>query len=101
MKRWHKEKPWRTLKRGASISGIIFLLSKEFAKWVLIANLIAWPVAYFAMNQWLQNFAYRINIELGTFILAGVLALIIALLTVGYQAVKAAKANPVDALRYE
>jgi len=53
------------------------------------------------MNQWLQNFAYRINIELGTFILAGVLALIIALLTVGYQAVKAAKANPVDALRYE
>jgi len=86
---------------GASISGIIFLLSKEFTKWVLIANLIAWPVAYFAMNQWLQNFAYRINIELGTFILAGVLALIIALLTVGYQAVKAAKANPVDALRYE
>jgi putative ABC transport system permease protein len=86
---------------GASISGIFFLLSKEFTKWVLIANLIAWPVAYFAMNQWLQNFAYRINIELGTFILAGVLALIIALLTVGYQAVKAAKANPVDALRYE
>jgi len=86
---------------GASISGIIFLLSKEFTKWVLIANLIAWPVAYFAMNQWLQNFAYRINIELGTFILAGVLALIIALLTVSYQAVKAAKANPVDALRYE
>ena len=86
---------------GASISGIIFLLSKEFTKWVLIANLIAWPVAYFAMNRWLQNFAYRISIGLGTFILAGVLALIIALLTVGYQAVKAARANPVDALRYE
>jgi len=86
---------------GASISEIILLLSKEFTKWVLIANIIAWPVIYFVMNQWLQNFAYRINIGLGTFVLSGLLALIIALLTVGYQAVKAARANPVDALRYE
>jgi putative ABC transport system permease protein len=86
---------------GASISGIILLLSKEFTKWVLLANLIAWPVAYFAVNQWLQNFAYRINIGPGTFILAALLALIIALLTVGYQAVRAARANPVNALRYE
>ena len=60
-----------------------------------------WPIAYFAMNHWLQNFAYRIDISLGTFILAGVLALVIALLTVGYQAIKAARANPVEDLRYE
>jgi putative ABC transport system permease protein len=64
-----------------------------------VANIIAWPLAYFAMNRWLQNFAYRINI--GTFILAALLALVIALLTVGYQAIKAARANPVEALRYE
>jgi len=86
---------------GASVSEIIFLLSKEFTRWVLVANIIAWPLAYFAMNRWLQNFAYRINIGIGTFILAALLALVIALLTVGYQAVRAARANPVEALRYE
>jgi len=86
---------------GASITGLILLLSKEFTKWVFIANIIAWPVAYFAMNHWLKNFAYRINIGLGIFILAALLALVIALLTVGYQAIKAARANPVEALRYE
>jgi putative ABC transport system permease protein len=86
---------------GASVSEIILLLSKEFTKWVLVANIIAWPIAYLAMNRWLQNFAYRINIGLGTFILAALLALVIALLTVGYQAVRAARVNPVDALRYE
>jgi putative ABC transport system permease protein len=86
---------------GATISGIILLLSKEFTKWVLMANIIAWPIAYVAMNHWLQNFAYRINIGLGIFILAALLAFVIALLTVGYQALKAARANPVDSLRYE
>ena len=86
---------------GASVSEIILLLVKEFAKWVLLANIIAWPLAYFAMNKWLQNFAYRTKIGLETFILAGVLALVIALLTVGYQAIKAARTNPVEALRYE
>jgi putative ABC transport system permease protein len=86
---------------GASVSEIILFLSKEFTKWVLVANIIAWPIAYVAMNHWLQNFAYRTNIGLGTFILAGVLALVVALLTVGYQAIKAARANPVDSLRYE
>ncbi len=86
---------------GATVSSIIVLLIKEFTKWVLLANIIAWPIAYVAMNHWLQNFAYRIKIGLGTFILAGVLALVIALLTVGYQAIKAARANPVEALRYE
>jgi len=86
---------------GASISSIIMLLLKQFAKWVLIANIIAWPIAYFAMNRWLQNFAYRINIGLSAFILAGLIILVIASLTVSYQAIKAARGNPVDALRYE
>jgi putative ABC transport system permease protein len=86
---------------GASISSIVMLLLKEFAKWILIANVIAWPVIYFAMNRWLQNFAYRISISLSAFILAGLIVFVIALLTVSYQAVKAARANPIEALRYE
>ena len=86
---------------GASASNIIFLLSKEFTKWILIANLIAWPVAFYTMGKWLQNFAYRIHIGLGVFILSGVIAMLIAILTVIYQAVKAANSNPVEALKYE
>jgi len=86
---------------GASVSGIVFLLSKEFTRTVLLANIIAWPVAYFAMNEWLQNFAYRINIGWWTFIWAGLMAFVIALVTVSYQSIKAALANPVDSLRYE
>jgi len=86
---------------GASVHGIIFLLNREFFLKVLIANLIAWPVAYFAMNKWLQNFAYRGSIALWMFVLSAVLALAIALLTVSYQALKAAKADPIDSLRYE
>jgi len=86
---------------GATVSGIAALLSKEFTKWVLAANVIAWPVAYFAMSQWLKGFAYRADISILAFILAGILALLIALLTVGYQALRAAVANPVDSLRYE
>jgi putative ABC transport system permease protein len=68
---------------------------------VLLANLIAWPIAWFSMNSWLENFAYRIGIGWWMFVLAGGLALVIALITVSYQAVKAAVMNPVDALRYE
>ncbi len=86
---------------GASISGIVLLLSKEFTKWVLLANLIAWPIAWLAMRNWLQSFAYRISINWWAFALAALLALAIAILTVGYQAFKAATANPVDALKYE
>jgi putative ABC transport system permease protein len=86
---------------GASIAGIVTLLSKDFVKLVLIANLLAWPVAYFAMNRWLQDFAYRIEIGWWVFALAGGMALLIALLTVSTQALKAALANPVEALRYE
>ncbi|MBN2411179.1 ABC transporter permease, partial [candidate division KSB1 bacterium] len=86
---------------GASIRSIVILLSREFSKWVLAANLIAWPVAWFVCNNWLQNFAYRINIELWVFIVAGFLAFVIAFITVAFQTVKAAMANPVEVLRYE
>jgi len=86
---------------GASVSGLLILLSKDFTKWVLLANIIAWPIAYFAMNNWLQNFAYRINLGIWTFIMAGVLALLIALFTVSFQAIRTALANPVESLRYE
>ncbi len=86
---------------GATVTGIVGLLSKEFVKLVLIANLLAWPIAYLAMNRWLQDFAYRIDLGWDVFALAGGLALIIALLTVSTQAIKAALANPVEALRYE
>ncbi len=68
---------------------------------MLIANIIAWPVAYYFMDRWLQNFAYRTDIKIWTFLLSGALTFIIALLTVSYQTVKAANANPVDSLRYE
>ena len=86
---------------GASVSNIVLLLSKDFIQLVIVSNLIAWPIAYWAMNRWLQDFAYRINIGWWTFVLAGALALLIALLTVSFQAIKAALANPVEALRYE
>lgn len=86
---------------GASEFGIVGLLSKEFAKWVLLANVIAWPVAYLLMDNWLNNFAYRIDIPWPVFLLSGLLTLVIAMLTVVYQAVKAARSNPVDAVKYE
>jgi putative ABC transport system permease protein len=86
---------------GASVPGIVGLLSKEFLKLVLVANLIAWPVAWYAMSQWLGDFAYKIDISPLTFVLAAILALIIALLTVSYQSIKAALANPVKSLRTE
>jgi putative ABC transport system permease protein len=86
---------------GATMGSVTTLLSKDFMKLVLAANLIAWPLAYFAMNQWLQDFAYRIHIGWRTFALAAGLSLLIALLTVSTQALKAALTNPVEALRYE
>ncbi len=86
---------------GAASPGIVLLLSKEFAKWVLTANLIAWPVAYFVMKNWLQGFAYRSPIAWWLFILAGAGALTVALLTVGFQAFRASHTDPVRALKYE
>lgn len=86
---------------GASISGITRLLCREFIVLVVLANLIAWPAAYFALNRWLQDFAYRVELGPAVFVFAGLLALLIALSTVGYQAIKAARLNPVETLRYE
>ena len=86
---------------GAKVSGIVLLLSREFTKWVLLANIIAWPTAYFAMNKWLENFAYRSAIGVEVFILSAFLSLAIAFLTVSYQSIKAAIASPVKALKYE
>jgi putative ABC transport system permease protein len=86
---------------GASIGKIFVLLSREFALLVLVANLFAWPAAYFFMHNWLQNFAYRVNIAPWIFVVSAVLAFVIAMLTISFQAVKAAMADPVDSLRYE
>lgn len=86
---------------GASVVGIVQLLSKDFVKWVFVAVVIASPIAWWAMNQWLENFAYRIEIRWWMFALAGLVAVVIALLTVSGQAIRAAVANPVDSLRDE
>ncbi len=86
---------------GASVPGIVLHLSGDFIKWVLLANIFAWPASWYAMNKWLQGFAYRVDPGIWPFLLAGVLALVIALLTTSGYTVKAASADPVDALRYE
>jgi putative ABC transport system permease protein len=86
---------------GASITSITVLMSREFILWVILANIIAWPAAYLAMNRWLTNFAYRVHIHVWTFMFSATLVVLFALLTVSYQAVRAALSNPVDSLRYE
>ena len=86
---------------GAKLPDVILLLSKEFMKWILIANLIVWPVGFLIMKRWLENFAYRTNIGIGVFLLTGGLATSIAIMTISYQVKKVATANPVDSLRYE
>ncbi len=86
---------------GASVPEVTKLLSIEFVKWVLIANIFAWPFAYLLMEKYLSLFAYKTNLSLWLFAAAGILALIIALVTVSAQAIKAATANPVKSLRYE
>ena len=86
---------------GASVSRLWLMLSMEFTRLIVIANLISWPIAYFFMQRWLQNFTYRINFGLWIFIAAGILTLVIAWLTISFQAKKAVLADPVDELRYE
>lgn len=86
---------------GASVANIAVLLSRDFTRLVLLANVIAWPLVYYAAQHWLQEFTYRIDIGLEYFALGGATALIIAWATVGWQAVRAGMANPVDSLRYE
>ena len=86
---------------GASEWGILFLLFKSFLKWIIIAYIVALPISYFLMNQWLQDFAYRISLGVSVFILAGSIAILISLLTVSYQSLKASRSNPVESLKYE
>ncbi len=86
---------------GARVPDTVSLLIKDFVKWILISNIIAWPIAYFVVNRWLQNFFYRVNLGIGIFIFTGFIVLAIALLTISYQVIKTATTNPVDYLRYE
>ena len=86
---------------GASVADIATMLSKDFVKLVLVALIIASPIAWYLMNQWLQDFVYRTNISGWVFVFAGLSAIIIAVITVSFQAIKAAVANPVKSLRTE
>ena len=86
---------------AALLCNAVYLLTKDFVKLVFLAAIIAFPIAYFGMHHWLDNFAYRIQIPVWVFVLAGVLGLIIAILTVSYQAIKVAFSNPVKSLKWE
>ncbi len=86
---------------GSSVSGVMFMLTKEYSKWVIIANIIAWPVTYYLMSKWLQNFAYKVDINLLVFLLTGMVVFILAMIIIGFQVVRAATANPVESLRCE
>jgi len=86
---------------GASVPGIFVMLLKDFVKWVLLASAISWPLAYFVMDRWLQNFAYRTDVALCVFLVSGILGLAVAVATVSYQSLRALVANPADSLRYE
>jgi putative ABC transport system permease protein len=86
---------------GATVSNITLSLSKNFMSWVLISNLFAWPIGYYLMTRWLEDFAYKVSMSWGLFGFATLLSIVIALLTVSYQSIRAATRNPVDSLRYE
>lgn len=86
---------------GASIADVVRMLIQSFMKWVLIANLVAWPLAYFVMKRWLESYPYRTGIDLRIFLVAGLSAIVIAGITVGHQAIRTARGNPIDSLRYE
>jgi putative ABC transport system permease protein len=86
---------------GASVGKIMLLLTGEFSKWIIVANLIAWPVAYWCIIKWLKGFAYRAPIEFYIFFISGAMVLLLALFTVSYQSFKAARTNPVESLKYE
>jgi hypothetical protein len=86
---------------GASGPALTWLLARDFSRWVLAANVLAWPVAYFAVAKWLEGYPYRVGIGPGPFLFAGGTALLVALLTVGFHSVRTARANPAGALRYE
>jgi len=86
---------------GAKTGSILKLILYQYSKWVLIANVIAWPVAYYLLKEWLQQFAYRTDITITTFIISGLVAYVIAVVTISYRALKVSNINPVSTLRYE
>jgi len=86
---------------GAPIFSIYFMLAKSFVRWVLLANIIAWPMAFFIMRHWLHNFAYRTSLDVSIFMVSGLVSLALALLTVSWQSMRAALTQPVDSLKYE
>jgi putative ABC transport system permease protein len=86
---------------GASMPGLAVLLGKEFLAWVAVANILAWPVAFWVTGRWLDNFAFRPAFGWWLYLAAGFASVALALATVGYQAVRTARANPVEALKYE
>jgi putative ABC transport system permease protein len=86
---------------GATATDMLIFLSRKYILLIFIANILAWPIAYYTMNKWLQNFAYRIHISFWIFVLSGLVALVIASLTISWQVIRSAKVNPVEALRYE
>ena len=83
------------------VCGVVVMLSKQYTKWIVLGNVIAWPIVYFTMDRWMRNFAYKSGISLWSFLAAAVLVLIVALLTVSYQTLKAALTNPAESLKYE
>jgi putative ABC transport system permease protein len=88
---------------GAKTSSIAFLLTRDFTKWILLANVLAWPLAYYFLDLWLQNFAFRINVaaQWQVFVLSAIISFVVAILTVSLHAIKVAGSNPVNALKYE
>lgn len=86
---------------GASVLNILTLISKDFTKWILLANLIAIPISYWIVSEWLEQYAHQIEINIYIFLLAGALSLVVAFITISYQTIKAALANPVESLKYE
>jgi predicted permease len=86
---------------GATVTGVYFMISREFFKWIVIANIVAWPLAYYLTHEWLQEFAYRIPLGAGYFLIGGFISLGVSALVMSYQVMRAATANPVDCLRYE
>jgi putative ABC transport system permease protein len=86
---------------GASVSGVVVLLSKRFGKLILIANVIGWPLAYVSLRRWLDNFHYRISIGIEVFVLSSAVVLVIVFASIAYQSIKAALTDPAVAIRYE
>jgi putative ABC transport system permease protein len=86
---------------GADLANVVWLLTRQFVKWVIVATLIAWPLGYWAMNRWLEGFAFRTGLSAWIFLASGLAALGIAVMSVGSQVLKAALANPAESLKYE